>query len=251
MSVKFRNKSTIPQGMLAPSGILLQPVNPAVQATTRPPGTILQPSPGYDSVRTGKNIFQGKGPAGGFRPTHFAEEIGGTGAAISVTPGDPSSVPSDPGSEMLPVARDSIVIADRQLNPGWATKLHGGQMTIPDMGDRSDSRPRSKSTWAALNPVSYLSAEYKKSPLVAVGMGGALVYVVYLVAGEVERKFSPRRVASDGASLSESGARDAGEVSSDVIRKIGDAGDDAVKAIREATEKAVDTVKSTAKTVTD
>lgn len=243
---RIRNKSTVPSGMLNPAGLVDTFVDPSVQSTTRPPGSILQPSPGYDSVRVGKNIFQGKGPTGGFRPMEFAEEVGATGAAMSAIPGDTAQLAE---TEWLPENRDSMIIADRELRPGWASILHGGQNTIPDMGDRSANRPLSKAWFARLNPSNVLRAEYQKSPAVSVAMGAGLVYVVYLLGSEIERNVKrPRGIGTAVTSVPAAGAQASGDVASDAIDKIGEAGDKAVKAIEDATDKAVDAIGDATKT---
>lgn len=235
----LKNKATIPSGMLNPAGLTDTPVNPDIQSTTRPPGVLLQPSPGYDSVRVGKNRFQGKGPTGGFRKMEYAEEVGGTGAALSVVPGSTAQLDE---TEWLPENQDSVavVIADRELKPGWAARLHGGLSTIPDMGDRKADRPNSRNFWSNLNPTSVLRDEYRKSPALSVAMGAGLVYVVYLLANEAERQFrSPRGVGTAVTSVPAAGTKATGEVAGDTIDKIGEAGDNAVKAIESAADEAV------------
>lgn len=245
----LRNRMTVPSGMLHPAGLSETFVNPNVQATTRPPGTLLRPSPGYDSVRQGKNQFQGKGPSGGFRPMEFAEDVGGTGAALSVIPGDISSIPE---TEWLPPA-DAVIVADRQLKPGWARWLHDGSDTKPDMGDRTGNRPLSSKFWQNLNPTSVLRQEYQKSPVLSVAMGAGLVYVVYLLASEVERQVGGRErggVGSTVADVPAGAARATGDVTADATEKIGKAADDAVAAIEGATDKAVNKIESAAEKVT-
>lgn len=245
----LRNRSTVPAGMLHPAGLRDTTVNPNVQATTRPPGTILRPSPGYDSVRQGKNVFQGSGPTGGFRPQAFAEDIGGSGAALSVVPGDVSSIPD---SEFLPPA-DAVIVADRTLKPGWARWLHDGFDTIPDMGDRTRDRPLSKGFWSHLNPTSVLRQEYQQSPALAVAMGAGLVYVVYLLASEFERQVGARKPGGLGSTVSNvpaSAARTTGDVTGDAVDKIGKATDDAVAAIEKVTSESVDKITNATKEVT-
>lgn len=244
----LRNRMTVPAGMLHPAGLDETVVNPNVQATTRPAGTLLRPSPGYNTVREGKNIFQGAGPTGGFRPMEFAEDVSGSGAALSVVPGDVSTLPD---TEYLP---DAVLVADRKLNPGWASWLHEGMGTMPDMGDRTAARPLSTAFWQNLNPTSVLRSEYQKSPVLSVLMGAGLVYVVYLLGSEFERQVksdSRGGVGSAVTSVPASAAQTTGDVTSDTIKKIGDAGDNAVKAIENATDKAIDAIESTTKEVTD
>lgn len=256
----IRNKSTIASGMLAPSGYADTPVHPEVQATVRPAGVLLPPSPGFDSVRVGKNRFQGRGPTGGFRPSTFAEDVGGSGAALSVVPGETSRIET---SEWLPENADSFpegtfILADREHNPGVAMILHDGQHTIPDMGDRHPNRPLSRQWFAALNPTSVLRAEYQKSPALSVAMGAGLVYVAYLIGGEIERTYRSNRgrgVGSQAASVPAGAAQGAGDTASDAVEKIGEAGDKAVSAITDAADKAVtaisDAAESAKKEVTE
>lgn len=245
----IRNKMTIPAGMLHPAGLRDTTVNPDVQATARPPGVTLRPSPGYNTVREGKNQFQGKGPSGGFRPMEFAEDVGGTGAALSVIPGDISSIPN---SGELPPA-DAVIVADRKLKPGFARWLHDGSDTLPDMGDRTKDRPLSKSFWANLNPTSVLRQEYQQSPVLSVAMGAGLVYVVYLLASEFERQVKGNRPGGVGSTVTDvpaDAARTGGNVTGDAVEKVGKAADDAVAAIEKATDDAVKSINSAAKSAT-
>lgn len=251
----LKNKSTIASGMLAPSGLAPTFIDPAVQSTARPPGVLLQPSPGYDSVREGKNRFQGKGPTGGFRHLEFAEDVGGTGAALSVIPGQTTAIEA---SEWLPESPDqlpegSVIIADRELQPGTAVSLHQGMRSIPDMGDRTPDRPLSKAWFHNLNPASALRSEYAKSPVIATLMAAGFIGVVTLIAGEAERAYKRQRGQGIGSAVTSpaSGAtRGTGEVTSDAIDKIGKAGDDAVKAIEGAADKAVTSIENAAKSAT-
>lgn len=242
MPLRRGNPSIIPQGMLAPSGFVDTPVNEGVQSTTRPAGTLLPPSPGYDSVRVGKNRFQGKGPTGGFRPLEFAEDVGGTGAALAVVPGETSQIAA---SEWLPdesglAPEGSMIISDRKLKPGLAGFLHSGMFTMPDMGDRTQGRPLSKAWWQRLSPATYLSEDYKESPVAAVLMGMGLVYVVYLISGEAERQIrGTHRVEDIPSSTVEGG----GDVATESVRSIEKATDRAVGAIEAATDKAVGTIE--------
>ena len=48
---RFANPGVVAQGMLAPSGYFQDAVDPVVQSTVRPFGTLLKPSPGVDSIR--------------------------------------------------------------------------------------------------------------------------------------------------------------------------------------------------------
>lgn len=244
----LRNKGTVPQGMLAPSGFVDTPVNPAIQSTTRPAGSLLAPSPGYDSVRVGKNRFQGRGPTGGFRRMEFAEDVGGSGSALAVVPGETSLIDA---SEWLPEPDDpvegSILISDRALNSGSAVMLHQGEATRPDMGDRHPDRPFSRQWWQGLNPNRVLREEYRESPAIAVTMGIALVYLVSVLAGEFERNYrSPRGVGTAATSVPSAGARTAGEAGGDAVDKIGNAADKAVDRIGQAAESAVKSIESAA-----
>lgn len=245
----LRNKGTVPQGMLAPSGYDSTVPNENVQMTTRPAGALLRPSPGFDSVRVGKNRFQGKGPTGGFRRMEFAEDIGGSGAVLSVVPGQTSMIEA---SEFLPEPSDpvegSVIIADRELNPGAAVILHQGSYVAPDMGDRHPSRPLSRAWFSSMNPANILREEYRESPAVAVGMGVALVLLVNMVAGEFERNYrSPRGVGTAATGVPAAGARTAGDTTGDAVDKIGEAADKAVDKIGQAADSAVDSIESAAK----
>ena len=142
-----------------------------------------------------------------------------------------------------------MIIADREHKPGTAVMLHEGYGTIPDMGDRTASRPLSRAWFARLNPASVLRQEYQQSPAIAVAMAAGLVYVTYLVAQEAERAYRSNRgrgVGSAVTSPASGAASGAGDVTSDAIDKIGEAGDNAVKAIEGAADKAVDAINDAA-----
>lgn len=245
---KLHNRATIPQGMLAPSGLEQAHINPDVQATVRPGGTLLHPSPGYDSIRIGKNIFQGRGHSGGFRAQEFAEELGGTGAALSVTPGYTTAVEA---SEWLPEGTDSLpegtmIISDRVHEPGFATRLHQAYGTIPDMGDRHPERPLSR---ALTNPFGMIRQDYHEHPVVTVLAAAAFVGLVKMVGTEFERGFARYRrggpvttVTAAPAAAAETG----GNVAADTVDAIGEAGNKAVQAIEDAGKQAVDAIKDTA-----
>lgn len=263
---RFHNKAVLPQGMLAPSGYYQDAVDPVVQSTVRPFGTLLPPSPGYDSVRVGKNRFQGKGPTGGFRQMEFAEDIGGTGAALAVVPGDTSQIEA---SEWLPEDEDSfpegsMIVSDRAQAgssaseaSGFAAELHEGMATIADMGDRHPARPLSKSQWL-VNPIGLFRADYRESPAITVAATGALVCLLTYIARDFERNFSARRggggVAADTAAAETAPVNTATDVAQDGVKKVSDATDEAVNQIGNATEEAVrkisDAADAAANTVT-
>lgn len=256
---KIRNKSTIPQGMLAPNGLYNTPVDPFVQSTTRPPGTLLESSPGYDSIRMGKNLFQRGVPTGGFRPQTFAEEIGGQGSALSVIPGSTSV---DEASEWLPENEDSlpegsVIIADRSMPNDFASELHGGYNTIPDMGDRHPSRPLSRqaANWL-YHPVQSFKTSFGESPITAVIGGVGFVVLLSILAHDAEREFNKRRgntltgavetppaVSADVtdrgvnavATTTTKGVDAIEKATNEAISAISEAGKDVVKSIESAT----------------
>lgn len=252
---RFRNPGVVAAGMLAPSGYYETYPDASVQSTTRPAGTLLVESPGYDSIRPGKNRFQGKGPTGGFRPMEFAEDVGGGGAALAVTPGDTTQIEA---SEWLPEDPDSIagsmVISDRKHRPGYATRLHEGLDTLADMGDRDPDRPLSKSRWLH-NPVTMYRADLKESPAITVGATIGLVVLIHILATDAERQYRAYRGGGGGpvrevANVPAAAASGGGEAVGDAVTKIGDAADKAVNRIEQATDSAVDKISNTVKSAT-
>lgn len=246
---RFKNPSVIAQGMLAPSGYNQTGVDPFVQSTARPAGALLAPSPGYDSVRVGKNRFQGKGPTGGFRRMEFAEDIGGTGATLAITPGDTASIAA---SEWLPEDPDSLtggmVIADRTLKPGFAQELHEGLRTIPDMGDRDPSRPLSRSQWL-YNPIGMFRKDFQESPAITVGATVALVILLHVLATDAERQYRGYRgrgVTAATVGVPAAAVSTGGEETSKAVNDIVGAADTAVKRIEQAAEGAVNAITDTA-----
>lgn len=239
----LRNKSTVPAGMLAPSGLQQDVVNPAIQSTTRPGGTLLQPSPGYDTIRLAKNQFGGRGHTGGFKPMTFAEDVGGTGAALAVIPGDTSPIEA---SEWVGAPEGAVIISDRPTegSRGFAEILHEAYSTIPDMGDRTADRPRSVATF-----LGNARAMYRHSPAVTVAAALGALMLVNIIARDVERSagsYSPRGVGSAVSDVPAAGASAGGNVTKDVadqtstsLRQIGDAADKAVADIGRAADGAV------------
>jgi hypothetical protein len=252
----FKNPAIIPQGMLAPSGLRQDYlIDPVVQSTTRPAGSLLRSSPGYDSVRVGKNRFQGKGPTGGFREMEFAEDVGGSGAAISIVPGDTSQIES---SEWLPedpeqVDEGSFIIADRNTQVGGTSSvLHEAESVLTDLGDRSPGRPLSRSL--LYNPAKMLRKDYQENPVVTVLASAGLCVIAYIVGNDLEREYRSRRggsVASEAAAIPASGAAVSGDEVDKVTGAISDAGDKAVKAIGDAADAAVDSVNEAGKAAKD
>lgn len=253
---RFKNPGIIPQGMLNPSGLRQDYlIDPVVQSTVRPAGSLLRPSPGYDAVRVGKNRFQGKGPTGGFREMEFAEDVGGSGAAISVVPGDVSQIAS---SEWLPESAEQIdegsfIIADRNTQVGGtAVTKHEALHVTPDMGDRHPGRPLSK--MMLTHPVKMLREDYAANPVVTVLASAGLVMVAWIVGNDLEREYRDRMgkgVVSDTVAVPASGAAVSGDEVDKVTTAIAKAGDDAVNAIGDAAKAAVDSVDEAGKTAKD
>jgi hypothetical protein len=251
---RFKNKGIVAQGMLAPSGYFQTITDPVVQSTTRPAGTILKSSPGYDSIRPGKNRFQGKGPSGGFRPWEFAEDVGGTGAALSVIPGSTSI---DDVTEFLPEDEDSMVegsmiISDRtNIGAAVASVLHEGQNTIPDMGDRSPGRPLSRSKWL-VNPVGMFRADLQESPAITVAASIGFIVLIGYIANDAERQFRSRRgngVGGLAAASIETPVAVTGDAAGDSVKRVSEAADSAVEKIGKAADAAVEAIEDTGKSV--
>lgn len=251
----LRNRSTIPQGMLAPSGLEPTVVNPNAQMTTRPFGTLLPPSPGYDSVRAGKNIFQRGVPSGGFRPMTFAEDVGGTGAAISITPGDTTA---EEVTEWLPESPDSLpngamVISDRVAEPGFASNLHEGYNTIPDMGDRTAARPLSRGLAGLRNPVALIRKDWAEDPAITLLGCSMIVILIAMIENDLKRAYRSNRgrgLASSATAVPAAGAETAGNVTAEAMDDIGKAADTAIEKIEQATDTAVSAIKDAGNTVT-
>lgn len=257
MGRRFHNPAVVAQGMLAPSGYYQDVPDPVVQSTTRPAGTLLKSSPGYDTIRPGKNRFQGKGPTGGFRPWQLAEDVGGTGAALSVIPGDTSL---DEVTEWLPEDEDSMqmkaeggmIIADRRdIGGAVATALHEGLNTIPDMGDRTMGRPLSKSKWL-VNPVGMFRADLQESPAITVAASVGLVVIIGYLANDAERQWRARRGHGAGGAVAasvETPVAVTGDAAADSVKRVSDAADQAVGKIGDAADAAVSAIEDTGKSV--
>lgn len=254
---RFRNRGVVAQGMLAPSGYVDTHPDPFVQSTTRPAGSLLQESPGYDTIRPGRNRFQGKGPTGGFRPMEFAEDVGGSGAVLSVVPGDVEQIaatewlPEDPDS--LP--EGSVIVADRSHPEGIATRLHQGLDTLTDMGDRHPDRPLSKNPWL-INPVGMFRSDLQERPVYTVIATVGLVTLLSVLAHDFERQYRGYRgrgegLASEAAAPPAAAAATGGQASGDAVEKVGNATDDAVSKIGKVADDAVSAIEKAGKDAAD
>lgn len=242
---RTRNSGVVPAGMLHPAGLSQTPVDPFVQATTRPPGSLLAPSPGYDSIRPGKNLFQGKGMTGGFRQAEFAEDVGGSGAVLSVIPGDVSQIaetewlPDDEG-EWGDLPEGSMIIADRGSKKRYSHILHEASHVVSDMGDRSVGRPISTAFHDARGA---FSSEYAKNPVIAVAAAAGVVTVAWLIGREFDRSLNKGKGATAEV---ESAPPAAVDTADGAVNKVSKAADDAIKSIENAANKAVDAVEKAA-----
>lgn len=179
----------------------------------------------------------------------FAEDVGATGAALSVIPGDTTSLEA---SEWLPEDADSMpegamIIADRgrAQEPGFARILHEGYSILPDMGDRGADRPRSRAYWM-VHPGMALRADWQENPAAMVLAGIGAVFLGWAIIRDYESKSRGRGVAGKVAAAPAAAAQGTGDTSADAIEKVGEAADDAVKRIETATDKAVNSIESAA-----
>jgi len=254
VSARFKNPAVVAQGMAYPSGLAQTAVDPVVQSTTRPAGTLLKSSPGYDSIRVGKNRFQGKGPTGGFRMQEFAEDLGGTGAALAVIPGD--TTPNDV-TEWLPEDQDSLeegdmIIADRSHGGAVgdiARGLHEALGVIPDMGDRHIDRPLSKNRFL-VNPVGLFRKDFQENPAITVGATAGLIMLITYLARDAEREYKSRRggggITNSTVAAGETPVATAGDSAEAAAKTISNAADKAVESIGDAAKEAVSAIKDTA-----
>lgn len=247
----------IPSGMLAPNGNRQTVVLPAIQATTRPAGSLLKASPGYDSIRPGKNRFQGKGPSGGFREMEYAEDVGGTGAALAIVPGETSQLAASEwvSSDDPYASAGAMVVSDRgrAQEPSFAMRLHEAYSVLPDMGDRHPGRPRTLATWL-VNPISMFRRDYREHPAITLLATGGLVYILNILARDIEsgyrRRSSGGGVATDVSAAPASAVAGTGNVAADTIDEIGKTGDRVIREIEKTGESVVSTIRDTAKDVT-
>lgn len=185
----------------------------------------------------------------------FAEDVGGSGAAISIVPGDTSQIAS---SEWLPedpeqIDEGSFIIADRNTQVGGtAMTKHEARHIIPDMGDRSPGRPLSRLMWQ--HPVKMLREDYAANPVVTVLASVGFVIIAKIVGDDLEREYRSRRgggIVSDTVAVPASGTAVSGDEIDKVTTAISDAGDKAVQAIGDAADAAVDSVNEAGKAAKD
>lgn len=183
----------------------------------------------------------------------FAEDVGGTGAAVALVPGDVSQLedtrwlPTDEGQ----IIEGAMIISDRGHKSRFAHILHEAEHIIPDMGDRHPDRPLSR--WAR-HPGQMLKEDYQKNPVVTVVAAAGTVFLLWIVANDLEREYKAKRgkgVAAAAEAVPTSAANTGADEVDKVTKAIGDATEKAVEKIGKAADTAVGTVEDAAKTVTE
>lgn len=273
----LRPNVSVPQGTLYPNGVGLVIPNADVQATVRPAGTMFRKSVGFESIRPGSSRFQdGHGGLGiHFTPHRYAEDVGQyqdvNGYPLMVEPGRTADVADLPNSDRLDdagklTAEDGnanrgVYITEGKGAPVGGNDVRESERVRPEMGDREIGRPLTRSFWegALRNPAGAFKSEYSDSPLVAVGVAGAIVGVVYMLSRDFERNYRSRRgssaagavAAAPAAAVATAGnqVKDAADVANDAATAAGDAAKaaasaagDAASAAGKAAEKVTDAV---------
>lgn len=279
----------IPQGDIYPNGIQATALNPDVQATVRPVGHFFKKSPGYETIRPGRNRYQDAYHGQGihFTPHRFAEDVGEYGSLPLMVDEETAVMHADiaelPGSERLDDAgkltaedaaqnRGVYMAEGTKAAPTGGRKLHTGNRTIADMGDREPGRPISRAAYGMLrNPTDAFRDEYRDNPAVAVGVAGAIIGAIYYVSREFERGYRRRARAaavgggvtgavapvaaapaaavdtagaavSDAASVADQAATAAGDAAKAAASAAGDVAAAAGTAVEKVTDAAADAV---------
>lgn len=205
----------VPQGDLYPSGVPLVAANPGVQSTVRGVGWLFRGSPGFAGVRPGDNRYQDgmRGMGIGFTPMRYAENITEQGAPGGVPAMiDQDHIPADiadlPGSDQLTSQGflDPDYVADNRGpyhgrgnqfphdTSGGSRDVHG----VPDMGDRSPSRPLTSAYWFGYvkDPVRMFRSDWHGNPLAALAVAGIGITVAWVVGRDFERIWARHRSSS-------------------------------------------------------
>lgn len=211
MGLRSGPNVAIAQGDLYPNGVWATPPDPNIQATVRPEGHFFKKSPGYESIRPGRNKFQDACHGMGihFTPQRFAEDVGEFDSLPLLVDEETSVSHADiadlPGSERLDdagklTAQDAAANRGVKLGetakaaPDGGSELHTGNRSVADMGDREPGRPLTRAAYGLLkNPAGSFRDEYADNPMLAVGVAGAIIGGVYFLTREFESGFRSRR----------------------------------------------------------
>lgn len=257
----------VPSGSIYPDGIQPVAVNPAIQSTVRPGGHKFRSSPGYESVRPGKNGYQDgyHGLGIHFVPQRFGEDVGqyaspgGLPRMVDPKASKTVDLADLPGSDRLD---DAGKLTAEMVNANEGVKLVGdtnfptggadireSEKTLPDMGDRAATRPFTRAFWDSAfgNPVKLFSSEYHESPTAAIIMAGVGIGLAYMVGSEIEREWKKRRrpgVVGTVATAPAATAAASGETVREATGAVNDAVTAAGKAAAEATSAAGDAAEA-------
>lgn len=253
MVIRGRNVA-VPSGDLYPNGIPRTFADPVVQSTSHVPGTFFQESPGFESIRPGRNRLQ-KGYRGfgiHFTPQRYAEDVGQKGLPLMVETDavDSADIAELPGSERLDDAgkataqEDRVLLAETGNAPTSLDTVAGRHAHTMDLDGIRDEGQR----WTRgllLNPVDFLSDEYRRTPVKAVVIAGGIVSLVYVISRDFERSYNRRKrragiAAAPAAAVETTGTTAATVVETpvkvvkEVAEAVGDAAEDATKVVADA-----------------
>lgn len=281
----MRPNVAIPQGDIYPNGVPVTPPNADVQATVRPAGTFFQKSPGYETIRPGKSVFQ-KGHHGlgiHFTPLRFAEDVQVMNnlplLVDASTSADHTDIADLPGSEDLDAAgmlspdavaanKGVLMSEGTSAAPTGGKQMHRGNHTLRDMGDREIGRPLSRFFNGVLhNPVGAFRDEYREDPVIAVGAAGLIVGLIYFISREMEGNYRRRSRGGNGpvsgavapvaavpvaaTDTAGSAIKESAEVANEAATAAGKAAEKAASAAGDVAEAAGDAVAEVAESVGD
>lgn len=184
----------------------------------------------------------------------FAEDVGNTGAAISITPGDTAPIeetqwlPNDEGD----VEEGTMIVKDRGPKKRYAHVLHEAERILPDMGDRSPGRPRTRQ-WLQ-NPMNVLREDYRQNPVFTLAAAAGIVTVAWIVGNDLEREYKSRRgrgVAGAASAVPEATAATGGDEGDKVVKNVEDVVTGALGKIEAAINTGVKAIEDTVKEVAE
>lgn len=259
----------IPQGDLYPNGLPLDLPDANVQSTVRPGGWLFVQSPGYNTVRVGRNRYQHPEGLGiHFTPIRLAESAVVGGGTMLVADGEASADHVDiadlPNSDQIGAdgmlsahevaTNGGVKIAEGTDHPhGMGEHPHLHMLEPRNMGERVESYYRG----ILRNPVGVLKQDWQRSPVAAVMVAASIVGIGYVIVSDLERSYKSRAsgggtgraVAAAPAATVATAGREADRVTtvaSTAVQEVANAAGGAVEevgqAVRRVTEAVADEV---------
>lgn len=259
------NNVAIPQGTVYPNGVQPGTADRFVQSTLHVPGSLFRSSPGFHTVRPGRHRLQAayKGHGIWFTPHRFAEDVGQGNSPLMVEADayHHADVAELPGSERLDdegkttAQKDRMYVAQDDNMPAAthdSSVAENHRHTIDLDGVRTIPGEVTRyGRGLLLNPVSFLSGEYKRTPVKAIVLAGAIVTAVYVVSRDLERSYNRRKRRAGLAAAPAAAVETTGTTAAKVIETPAKVVEEVAEAVTEGAEAVADGITGTTNTVAD